>query len=129
MANKTSLSVGEIIYKLLNENAEVKSKATAVFPIVVDKAELPYVAYRRSALEHNPVKVGNPGADTVTIQVLCFAADYDGSVQLAEAVREALDYKACKGDELSMRSCYLSGAEEYFDNDAYTQELSFTVKV
>lgn len=129
MAKKTSLSVGEIICKMLNEDEEVNALATAVFPIVTDEAALPYVAYRRSALEHNPVKGHMPGADTAVIQVLCFAADYKGSVQLAEAVRAALEDKRYESEELNMRSCFLSGAEEYYENDAYTQELSFTVKV
>jgi hypothetical protein len=129
MAKKTSLSVGEIICRMLKEDEAVSAQATAVFPIVTDEAILPYVAYRRSAMEHNPVKTGMPGADTVTIQVLCFAADYGGSVQLAEAVRSAIDGKTYDSGELRMRSCTLTGAEEYFENDAYTQELSFTVKV
>jgi hypothetical protein len=126
--NKTSLSVGEIIYDVLTNNAEVMARANKVFPVVTDKATLPYVAYRRSRLEHNPAK-GTQGADTVQIDVLCFAAKYGDGVQLAEAVRQALDGKQATKDTLIMRSCTIAGGEEYYENDAYIQELNFTIKV
>lgn len=126
--NKTSLSVGEIIYDVLTNDAEVMARANKVFPVVTDKATLPYVAYRRSRLEHNPVK-GTQGADTVQIDVLCFAAKYYEGVELAEAVRQALDGKQATKDTLIMRSCTIAGGEEYYENDAYIQELSFIIKV
>ena len=126
--NKTSLSVGEIIYDVLTNDAEVMARANKVFPVVTDKATLPYVAYRRSRLEHNPVK-GMQGADTVQIDVLCFAAKYGDGVQLAEAVRQALDGKQTAKDTLIMRSCTIAGGEEYYENDAYIQELNFIIKV
>ena len=126
--NKTSLSVGEIIYDVLINDAEVMARANKVFPVVTDKATLPYVAYRRSRLEHNPVK-GTQGADTVQIDVLCFAAKYGDGVQLAEAVRQALDGKQATKDTLIMRSCTIAGGEEYYENDAYIQELNFIIKV
>ncbi len=126
--NKTSLSVGEIIYDVLTNDAEVMARTNKVFPVVTDKATLPYVAYRRSRLEHNPAK-GTQGADTVQIDVLCFAAKYGDGVQLAEAVRQALDGKQATKDTLIMRSCTIAGGEEYYENDAYIQELNFTIKV
>jgi hypothetical protein len=126
--NKTSLSVGEIIYDVLTNDAEVMARTNKVFPVVTDKATLPYVAYRRSRLEHNPVK-GTQGADTVQIDVLCFAAKYGDGVQLAEAVRQALDGKQAAKDTLIMRSCTIAGGEEYYENDAYIQELNFIIKV
>lgn len=126
--NKTSLSVGEIIYDVLTNDAEVMARANKVFPVVTDKATLPYVAYRRSRLEHNPAK-GTQGADTVQIDVLCFAAKYGDGVQLAEAVRQALDGKQATKDTLIMRSCTIAGGEEYYENDAYVQELSFKINV
>lgn len=126
--NKTSLSVGEIIYDVLTNDAEVMARTNKVFPVVTDKATLPYVAYRRSRLEHNPAK-GTQGADTVQIDVLCFAAKYGDGVQLAEAVRQALDGKQATKDTLIMRSCTIAGGEEYYENDAYIQELNFIIKV
>lgn len=84
---KTSLSAGIIIRDILTKDADVMNIARKVFPVVTDKAELPYVAYRRTRFEHNAVKGQNPGADSVFIEVDCFAKTYEKSIELAEAVR------------------------------------------
>lgn len=125
--NKTSLSAGEIIREVLIGDEEVKRRANKVFPVVEDKAILPYVTYRRMRLDQTPMKSG--GADTIGIEVLCFTARYTEGVELAEAVRGALDGKQAEIDGLRMRSCYLFDSEESWQNDAYVQQLIFQVKI
>jgi hypothetical protein len=126
---KTSLSAGAIIRDILINDADVMAIAKKVFPVVTDKAELPYVAYRRSRLEHNTTKAKNPGADTVQIDINCYAATYQESVELAEAVRAALDYSQGEKDGLVMRSCTLADGEEIYENDAFVQCLTFRVQI
>lgn len=126
---KTSLSVGAIVRDILINDADVSSRVTKVFPVVTEKATLPYIAYRRSRTEHNPTKAKNPGADTVQLDLLCFTATYGDGIELAEAVRAALDYKQAEKDGLVMRSCTFAGGEEYYEDDAYVQELSFKINV
>ena len=104
---KTSLSAGAVIRDILLANKEVKRRTNSVFPIVIDKAQLPYILYRRAALLHNPTKAGAPGADTVSIEVVCYTAQYAEGVELAEAVRAALDYAHGEREGVIMRSCTL----------------------
>lgn len=125
MAKETSLSAGAIIRDILLNDEAVKNITDKVFPIVIDEAKLPYILYRRSALRHDPTKAGYPGADTVELEVVCYTARYAESVELAEAVRNALDY--ARTDK--MRSCVLSGSEEGFEDDAFAQRLVFSVKI
>ena len=126
---KTSLSVGAIIRAVLLENADVASRTNKIFPVVTDSAELPYILYRRAGLESNPQKSGQPGTDYVELEILCFAKRYSESVELAEAVRAALDYVSATHDDMRMRSCYLIGGEESYQADAYVQQLVFSVKI
>ncbi len=125
MAKETSLSAGAIIRDILLNDEAVKGITDKVFPIVIDEAKLPYILYRRSALRHDPTKAGYPGADTVELEVVCYTARYAESVELAEAVRNALDY--ARTDK--MRSCILSGSEEGFEDDAFAQRLVFSIKI
>ncbi|MBD5163608.1 MAG: DUF3168 domain-containing protein [Bacteroidales bacterium] len=127
--NKTSLSAGAIIRAVLLEDEEVARRTTKIFPVVPDQAELPYILYRRSALEVNPQKSGQPGADTVQMEVLCFTARYSEGVELAEAVRAALDYITATHNGQRLRSCYLAESEESFEADAYIQQLIFNIKI
>ena len=130
--NKTSLSAGVLIRELLLDSAEVTARTNKVYPVATDKAELPYILYRRASMEQNPQKTGNPGADTVQMEVICFAADYDDCLELAEAVRGALDNKRdmqTDDETLTMRSCLLVDSEEAWQDDAYVQQLIFNMKV
>jgi len=126
--NKTSLSAGEIIRSVLTSDATVAAITTKVFPVIVDKADLPYITYRRASLQNDPVK-GRHGADTVGIEVICYTAGYTAGVELAEAVRDALDGKEITAGNLTLRSCYLTDSEEGWQDDAYLQQLIFTIKI
>ena len=127
---KTSLSACEIIYDVLSNDEAITEKVTKIYPVVeLTEAQCPYIVYRRTGLSANPQKAGQPGADTVEIEVGCFAADYEDSVELAELVRSALDYRQHVTDDLRMRSCYLSGASEDYGDDAFVQNLLFTIKI
>ena len=126
---KTSLSAGAVIRDILLANKEVKRRTNSVFPIVIDKAQLPYILYRRAALLHNPTKAGAPGTDTVSMEVVCYTAQYAEGVELAEAVRAALDYAHGEREGVIMRSCTLVDSEEGYEDDAYVQQLVFQVKI
>lgn len=126
---KTSLSAGSIIRDILLSNEEVKRRTNKVFPIVIDNAQLPYILYRRAALAHNPTKQGMPGADTVTMEVVCYTAKYAEGVELAEAVRQALDYANGEHDGVKMRSCTLADSEEGYEDDAFVQQLVYQVRI
>lgn len=126
---KTSLSAGSIIRDILLSNEEVKRRTNKVFPIVIDNAQLPYILYRRAALTHNPTKQGTPGADTVTMEVVCYTAKYADGVELAEAVRQALDYASREHDGVRMRSCTLADSEEGYEDDAFVQQLVYQVRI
>lgn len=127
-ASKSSLSAGEIIRSILMADDEVAARIKKIFPVVSDSAELPYIVYRRAQLEQTPVKTGR-GADTVGIEVLCYTEHYTEGVELAEAVRNALDGAQGEAGGLAMRSCYLADSEESWQDDAYIQQLMFNVKI
>lgn len=123
---KTVLSAGTAVYEVLSER--LKKKVTKVFPVVTDEAVLPYVCYHREALE-TAVAKNAQSADTATIVVDCYAATYNGSVALAEAVREALDNVSITTSAgLTVRSSFLVDAAESWTDDAYLQSLTFKLR-
>ena len=117
-----------IIYDILSNDAALQAAVTKVFPVVADEATLPYVAYRRGKMEQTPTKSAC-GADTVTVEVLCFGSTYTESIDVAELVRSALDHVQHTVGGLTMRGCVLTDAEEMWQDDAYVQSLTFIVKI
>lgn len=131
--NKSSLSAGEIIRAILLEDTEVSKRTKKIYPIVQVSTEaiLPYIAYRRMALTANPQKAGQPGADTIQFEVVCYTAKYPEGVELAEAVRGALDHIESEHNGLRLRSCDLADSQEDYDTEggAYMQQLIFNIKI
>lgn len=127
--NKTSLSAGAIIRAVLLEDAEVAARTNRIFPVVTDCAVLPYIRYRRIFLSANPQKSGQPGAGEIQIEVLCYTERYSEGVELAEAVRAALDQVSAEHDGMRLRSCYLFDSEEAYQDDAFVQQLVFSIKI
>lgn len=126
--SKSSLSAGEIIRTVLIEDTEVKARVGKVYPVVEDTAELPYIVYRRVSLEKGLVK-NQRGNDTVTIEIQCYTKAYTEGVELAEAVRDALDGVRAEHNGLVMRACDLADSEEAWIDDAYVQSLVFNCKI
>lgn len=126
---KTSLSAGAIIRAVLLKDAVVAARTNKVFPVAADSAELPYILYRRISLSPNPQKSGQPGADEIQIEVICFTERYGEGVELAEAVRAALDQVTAEHNGMRLRSCYLSDSEEACQDDAFMQQLVFNAKM
>ena len=126
---KTSLSAGAIIRAVLLADPEVACRTKKIFPVVADSADLPYILYRRSKLSANPQKQGQPGADEIQMEVLCLTERYGEGVELAGAVRAALDYTAAEHEGQRMRSCYLADGEETYQDDAFIKQLIFNIKI
>ena len=125
---KTCLSAGEIIHYILTHDDEVMRRTRKVFPVAAFDAVLPYIVYSRTQLEQTP-HTGTRPADMAAIEVLCFTEQYTDGVELAEAVRAALDGVQAEVDGARMRSCYLADSEEAWADDAFVQRLIFNVKI
>ena len=127
----SSISAGILLYNILNSNATLSKLVSKIFPIVVNTATLPYIAYRRASIQRLPVKGG--GADTVSMEISCYAASYADSVDLAELVRELLDgmqaAKSTPTGDLVLRSCTLVDGSESYEGDAFCQTLIFEMKL
>lgn len=127
---KSSLSGGALIRSALLECEAIAGTVTQIFPVVTAEATLPYICYRRSALQTIAVKE-HASDDTAIFEVMVCAESYDASVELAEAVRHTLDGRSIAIDGLGIaaRRCTLTDASESFESDAYIQLLKFNLKI
>lgn len=121
---RTSLSAGLIVMGMLQE-AGVAARA---FPIAAQEAELPYIVYQRVAAKANPTK-GLGSADAATVEVTVWAATVMESIELAEAVRAALDGRSYERGGLACRRCLMADSSEGWEADAYFQRMAFEMAI
>lgn len=129
--NKTSLSVGLLLYEALNCSPEVTSITDKIFPVIQpSEVTLPYICYSRKSVETLSNKQ-NTRNDTAIVEFRCYAESYGESVELGEAVRSALDYQQMSDDdnELVIRSCQMVDASDDFEGDSFFQTLIFQIKI
>lgn len=124
----TSLSAGIVISKLLSNNKDLHGKVTAIFPVAADKAELPYIVYKRTKGEYTPVKTGT-GADSSLVEILCCAASYGDAVNLAEIVRRILDGAWYRDSLIEMRCCRYESSDDFWEDDAYVVRMIFKISI
>lgn len=67
-ANRSILSAGRVIHAALTSDEDVMSRANKVYPIVEDKATLPYIVFYRTSLGQDRQKTLDR-ADTAIINV------------------------------------------------------------
>lgn len=127
-ADKSIISAGEIINNILTNDENVMAHAKKVYPVVSTESLLPYVVWRRSSLEQTAIKNGR-GPTSAMIEVLCFSQEYTEGVELAEAVKTALDGRQSSFGGLTMRSCMLVDSEEGWQDDAFVQQMTFEIRI
>lgn len=120
----TGLSAGIDLRTILLDDATLAAELTAVFPVVIEEARLPYVTYRLAALSVENAK-SEYAHDHATYVLSVYAADYDTAARLAERVRRALWRRACG----TVGSAYLQGAQGAWMGDAYCFDLTYSVAV
>ena len=121
----SGLSVGLAIYNLLNGAIPGVRK---VYPVVSDDATMPYIVYRRQAMETALPKDGT-AADTVMVELQVVTDTYTRGVQIAEAVREIMDGAQLVDEEtgVNVRRVRLMTSEEGWQANAFIQFMTFKI--
>lgn len=135
---------------MLIKDETLLSKVTKIYPVIADKADLPYIVYRRVAFDQEPIKNRRFGADTIKMQIMCCTKKYNESTELAEYVRRVLDGQqevhycesfglsfgkdfgnefSAKDKSLRVRSIVLTDCTEVYAGGAFVQSLIFTIKL
>jgi hypothetical protein len=102
--------------------------ADRVYPIIAPQnaRTYPQVVYQISGEEHPGHYTGTSGLGKATVTVACIARSYAGSVELAAAVRVALDQQAGTWGSVVVKGCFFEDADEQQDaNDQGQDDLLF----
>lgn len=116
----SSLSIGKNIVSVLNSNTEAKKYFNGrIYPLIAEQGtSYPFIVYRRASLEVSSNK--DVQGDIAHIEVTVISNTYKSSIDGIEIVRTALE-----NSNLDLK---IEGANEYFSNDGYIQELQIKIE-
>jgi hypothetical protein len=124
---RTSISSGITIYKALAADEAVKALCSRVYPVYsLDEETLPYIVYERTSAQGDYNKSGQ--RDLFSFDIAVYAKTYGEAVDIAEAVRAALEDNIFEGDGMVTKYITFRGATETWQDDAYIVNLSFEAK-
>ena len=125
-----SLLVGKYIYKLLSEDTVLSGKVSPkkIFPLVANAdTTYPFIVYARTGLVVDYCKDGTV-ANSIDFQILSVSDNYVESLEVANQIRNILEMKRYKDEDICIRECKLSSVSEEYMEDAFIQRLNFTIK-
>ncbi len=94
---------------------------TRIYPLIPKGATLPYVIYSRSSVKRYPVSSGSTGLVTTVVRLVSFADHYGAAVEVAEALRDALDGKTGTVGDQSFEPCQLVAESDNIDPVEFAQ--------
>lgn len=127
---RNALSINKYINKFLTESETVTSLVSVqnIRPLILAPTIFPYVSFMHGNISSSYTKDGW-SEDTTEVTIIAVSDDYSQTVDIAEAVRDLLDNKAYKDDDIYISEMRLSGATEDQIENVFVQRLSFTVKI
>lgn len=134
-----SLLISKYIQSILEDNEEVKTilgnDEHKIFPLLQpDTLTFPYVVHSRTGITTTytkDIEIGNVGwYNVVQYAVSCVSNDYVECLNLANAVRHAMETYRWRDENIYIHPIQLLTVVEYTtDNDAFVEELQFQMMV
>ncbi len=130
MTMRNALSINKYINKFLTESETVTALVSVsnIRPLIIAPTVFPYISFMHGNIQSSYSKDGW-SEDTTEVTIICVSDDYGQTVDIATAVRELLDDKAYKDDDIYISQIRLSGATEDQIENVFVQRLSFAVKI
>lgn len=130
-----SILISKYIQQILEENEEVKAivgnDEHKIFPLLQpENLSFPFIVHSRTGLSvqyTKDIEIGHVGWwNTVQYTISCVSNDYIQCIELANAVRHAVETYRWKTQDIYIHPIQLQNVVEYTtDNDTFVEELQF----
>ena len=126
-----SLLITKYIRTILSQNDELMKKIPIKQFYPVDaklSTTFPFAVIIRTGMMDNQSKDGIY-EDIVTVSIIVVDDNYYGSIDIANEIRNWLEGHCYKDETINITQIKLSSTSEGYYNDAFVQELIFTIKI
>lgn len=115
------------ILEILKNNKELSQYISTdnIYPLDAKQTtNFPFAVIQRNSIQTASTKDGIY-EDKVNFSIIVVDDNYIGSVDIAQAIRDALDYKEYITDNVSIDLITMQACNETYYNDSFIQELIF----
>ena len=132
MSNITSISLGKILKKIFCEDEELTQlvEPKNICSMVLQPTNFPFISFRRNSTE---VKYNKdcPTLDIINVDIIAVSNNYAQSVEIAECVRNILEYHVYKDTNEGILIDYmvLTDASEDTISESFVQTLTFEIHI
>jgi len=128
------IKILKAVYSILYNDTDVSNiVGNKIFPNVVpdkdstaENIDYPLIVTRRTELLTEYSK--DCHSDSASVEIICYSVSYTDSVELAEKVRNALEYFTGTVEGILISRARLSGISEDYTDGIYYQQLLFDIK-
>ena len=128
---KQSLLITKYVLKLLKQNTALMDLVpyTKIYPIYAKQGTtFPFIVITRDSVLSAYSK-DECFEDTVTVTATAITDKFDASVSIASEIRNSLEGKRYKDDNIYISQITMQSANETVYNKAFIQQLTFVLKV
>lgn len=132
MSNITSISLGKILKKIFCEDEELTQlvEPKNICSMVLQPTNFPFISFRRNSTEFKYNK-DCPTLDIINVDIIAVSNNYAQSVEIAECVRNILEYHVYKDTNEGILIDYmvLTDASEDTISESFVQTLTFEIHI
>lgn len=126
------IKINKFINKILSENEELLELVGRdnIKAMILNPTNYPFISYKRNSIETLYNK-DIPYLDKVQSDIICVSDNYAQSIEIAQKVREILEYQVYKNSEENVLIDYMImiDSDEDTISDVYVQTLKFEFHV
>ena len=126
-----SLLITKYIRTILSHDSNLMKKIpiNQLYPVAAKTGTLfPYSVIIRTGMVNNQSKDGIY-EDIVTVSIIVVDDNYYGSIDIANEIRNWLEGHSYKDETINITQMKLSSTSEGYYNDAFVQELIFSINI
>lgn len=126
-----TILIWQYLRPILVENTDLQAAmdVNSIFPLVAKEGtEYPFIIFSRDNVIPQYTKALMGGWDnSIVISVRVYSNDYSQSINIANIVRNALEWKQIENQDIKIHPIELQSCYETFNDDGFCQTLTFNV--
>lgn len=124
--------INKYLKKIFDNDEKITSlvKKSNIKAMILQPTNFPFISFKRNQVETHYNK-DIPYEDVVSVDIICVSNNYSESVEIAQAIRESIEFKVYKDskENILITKMWMTDANEDTISDSFVQTLTFEIHI